>query len=491
MALFATRDVEKSGVPNAPSTQESQEWADRVLLRLGTLRHAQRVIDLLRADLIEFVDGSATKLCFRTSAGGGLREDADVAADRWMSEFAMSQDEPEYRDLASRWPQVQSVLRANVRTFEQHYIGYETTPELDDYYHRLAVLHARRSFGHEAFAPYAEFDGLPFGAFAATAIVLVGWSLKHMAFATELCLMNEQLDVRNVLVPWSPIQSKAKSLAAQLEMNNSVATRALRLFAGTPALFKRYAGIHDAPLTPLVPVARNQYLFSLAGAQILPYELLLRRLREEHPSDYFRHVDQREADFREDLRWVLPIRRVHYAVKPISLRSNGKVVTDVDSTVLVKTTGTLGLFQLKWQDPFGTDVRERRSRMTNLVPAANRWIQTVSDWIATHGADALVKCCQFTGDVPKVSRVVLFVIGRYHCNFSRSEPDSRAVWCTWAQLVRAIDNAGVADDPLTTLHDDLRRQLDGTSTAVMTETSVLQLRDFVIETHYERPLEEA
>jgi hypothetical protein len=119
----------------------------------------------------------------------------------------------------------------------------------------------------------------------------------------------------------------------------------------------------------------------VASAQLLPYDFLLRRLREQYSPDYFRNVDEREAKFREDLRWVLPIRRVYFADKPIVRRDKGKTATDVDALALVKRTGTLGVFQLKWQDPYGGDLRERRSRLTNLVPSANKWLQAaISRW---------------------------------------------------------------------------------------------------------------
>src|SRR5690242_9205837 len=64
MSLFMGNGLDKEGVPNAPSSPELEKWSDSILLRLGLLRLAQRVIDLTRAELVEFVDGSADRLCF-------------------------------------------------------------------------------------------------------------------------------------------------------------------------------------------------------------------------------------------------------------------------------------------------------------------------------------------------------------------------------------------------------------------------------------------
>ena len=488
MSLFVTPShMEVPGVPNAPSSPESQEWADAVLTQLGLLRLARRVVDLFRAGLIEFVEGSSNKLRFQTIGDSGVAEDDDVAAHRWLSDLAISQDDAEYRDLQAQWSYIQCLLERNVRVYARHYIGYDTTPELDNYFHRLAVLHARRSYGHEAFSWDAQFGGLPYAAFAATAVTLVGSALKHAAFATELSRMKPNLEIRNLLVPWSPVQSKARSLSLQLEIDGEAAVQILRLFTGTPEYFNRFAGVHDAPIPPFVPAARDEIHFSVASAEMQPYGLLLRQLREQYPQDYFRNVDQREVQFREDLRWVLPMKRVHFADKAVQLRHASKSVTDVDAVALSKDTGTLGLFQLKWQDPFGGDLRERRNRLANLVPSANRWVQAVLEWLEVHGPQTLVKLAQFRGVIPQVHRVILFVVGRYHCNFSQSRPDSRAVWCSWAQLLRAVDAGGLSGDPLVSLKETIERKRDECRPPRGSGIGTLHLRDFTIETSYPQP----
>ena len=489
MSLFVTPShMEIVGVPNAPSSPESREWADAVLTQLGLLRLARRVVDLFRAGLIEFVEGSSSKLRFQTIDDSGVGEDGDVAAHRWLSDLAISQDDAEYRDLQAQLPYIQCLLEANVWVYARHYIGYNTTPELDEYFHRLAILHARRSYGHEAFNHDAQFGGLPYAAFAAAAITLVGWALKHTAFATELSRMNPDLEIRNLLVPWSTVQSKAQSLSLQLEIDREAATQILRLFTGTPEFFNRSASVHDFPIPPLVPAARDEVHFSVASAQLLPYDLLLRRLREQYPQDYFRNVDRREALFRDDLRQVLPMKRVHFADKPVQLRHDSRSVTDVDAVALSRDTGTLGLFQLKWQDPFGGDLRERRNRLANMVPSANHWIQAVLDWLELHGPQALVNLAQFKGVISQVHRVVLFVVGRYHCNFSQCRPDSRAVWCNWAQLLRAVDAGGLPGDPLVSLKDIIEGQRDQCRPP-RGSIGNLHLRDFTIETCYPQPSE--
>ena len=62
----------------------------------------------------------------------------------------------------------------------------------------------------------------------------------------------------------------------------------------------------------------------------------------------------------------------------LKLKNEGAVATDIDAAVFDTTTGTLGLFQLKWQDPFGTSMRRRNSKMMNFLEETNQWVSTVS-----------------------------------------------------------------------------------------------------------------
>jgi len=333
------------------------------------------------------------------------------------------------------------------------------------------------------FSPSAEFGGVPSGAYGCSVTAFVGWALKHTAFATELYLMNPQLDIRNLLVPWSPLQWKVDSLSKQFDLDDSVARQICELFVGDRDVFNRYSKIYDSPFPIFVPAARHHVHFSVVGAQVLPYDLLRRRLFEKYPYDYSRNLNERESWFREDLRWMLPMKRIHFADNEIVIKKDGKIVTDIDALVLVKATGTLAVFQLKWQKSYGGDLNERRNLISNLVPSANRWIQLVHNWLSENGPQALVTLAKFAGEGTEVRRVVYFVLGRHHCRFSKSEVDDRAVWCNWAQFVRAMDTIGVTTDPILALEEYFKKNAGESSVAVEYRVNSFQLRGFTVETH--------
>ena len=87
---------------------------------------------------------------------------------------------------------------------------------------------------------------------------------------------------------------------------------------------------------------------------------MLAELYRRYRKDWDHAVDGREEHFRKELYDLFPTRRFAKAEKPLNLRNEGVVATDIDAAVFDSTTRTLGLFQLKWQDPFGTSMRKAK-----------------------------------------------------------------------------------------------------------------------------------
>ena len=125
-------------------------------------------------------------------------------------------------------------------------------------------------------------------------------------------------------------------------------------------------------------------------------------------------------------------------------RDDGDVRTDIDAVVFDRKTGTLGLFELKSQDPFARSTAELARQRDNVL-YANRQISGVLDWLQRHGADELLgRVDARTAKTFRVQKVYPFVLGRYLAHFSDGpEPDRRAAWGTWPQLLRLLDGQPV------------------------------------------------
>src|SRR5690606_16973650 len=83
-------------------------------------------------------------------------------------------------------------------------------------------------------------------------------------------------------------------------------------------------------------------------------------------------------------------------------------------------------------------------------------------WLQRHGADELLKRVDTrAARTFRAQRVLPFVLGRYLAHFSDGpEPDRRAVWGTWPQVLRLLDAQPVRasdSNPLLSLFNRLAK----------------------------------
>jgi hypothetical protein len=121
-------------------------------------------------------------------------------------------------------------------------------------------------------------------------------------------------------------------------------------------------------------------------------------------------------------------------------RDSGNIRTDIDAVVFDRKTGTLGFFELKSQDPFARSTAELTRQRENLL-YANRQVSGVLAWLQRYGADELLKRVDSrTAKSFRAYKVFPFVLGRYLAHFiDGAEPDRRAAWGTWPQVLRLLD----------------------------------------------------
>ncbi|MBA3275793.1 MAG: hypothetical protein H0T72_08365, partial [Chloroflexia bacterium] len=121
-------------------------------------------------------------------------------------------------------------------------------------------------------------------------------------------------------------------------------------------------------------------------------------------------------------------------------RESGNIRTDIDAVVFDRKSGTLGVFELKSQDPFARSTDELTRQRDNML-YANRQVSGVLDWLNRHGADTLLsRVDRRTARTFRVQKVYPFVLGRYLAHFSDGpEPDRRAAWGSWPRLLRLLD----------------------------------------------------
>ena len=192
---------------------------------------------------------------------------------------------------------------------------------------------------------------------------------------------------------------------------------------------------------PLIRVDPGRLVWSVHGLTTEPLLFLARELKRRFAQEYHNSAYLRESVFRQDLYALFQDKRFVTSAGRIELRRDGgDVRTDVDAVVFDRKTGTLGFFELKSQDPFARSTAESARQRDNVL-YANRQVSGVLAWLNRHGADTLLaRVDTRTAKTFRVHKVYPFVLGRYLAHFSDGpEPDCRAAWGTWPQVLRLLD----------------------------------------------------
>jgi hypothetical protein len=352
-------------------------------------------------------------------------------------------------------PQIDDMMRSLVHSWEKHYIGYDTSPEIDEFYKWRGILLAKQMPGHDAFANDDKFGGINFEIYRAAAWTLVGWGMKHEHFASLLAESDASLDPPNLLTITSDVSSVTEQLGAALGISSKETAAALSMLQALPNDPPEvWTNGHFPP--PLLRVAEKQYIRCLSGEIGNPFSFMLTQLRRFHRSDWDAAVNGREKRFRDELYGLFKGRHLQPIDSHINLRIGGRLVTDIDAAIWDSKEATLGLFQLKWQDMFGNSMRQRASRMRNMATEVAKWIEGVSEYLRTATWEEIRVAFRLPKGCEPVSRYLLFVVGRNATHFSGDQrPDERAAWAVWPQLARVSSQMNTQAWGLDELHKAL------------------------------------
>ena len=268
------------------------------------------------------------------------------------------------------------------------------------------------------------------------------------------CTIQTYRDVLGWLIAWA-LQARDRGEAATPRSERSLVAALASALGNDPAVIGQavaaftldrenaayHAAVPGVAAAPLVRIDPSRLVWSLHGLTTEPLLFLTRELRRRDAQAYHNAAYLREDVFRQDLYALFADKRFVTSAGRIELRRDaGDVRTDIDAVVFDRKTGTLGLFELKSQDPFARSTAELARQRDNVL-YANRQISGVLAWLKRHGGDELLNRVDTrTAKTFRVQKVYPFVLGRYLAHFSDGpEPDRRAAWGTWPQLLRLLD----------------------------------------------------
>jgi hypothetical protein len=389
-------------------------WGERFLQECGRLAEAELVLAHCETGFMRLVEDSngrfdawiATK-----RAPTSWRERADID---WWAAWLAKRHEPELRALRSERSGAESGAGGH-----------------DAFYRRLANVHLKMMAYQLGYPPDAVIGGCTIQTYRDVLGRLIAWALQER-------------DRGEAAAPRSE-RALVATLASGLAVDPAVIGRAVATFTLDRESAAYHAAVPGIAAAPLARVDRDRLVWSVHGLTSEPLLFLTRELKRRAAQDYNTSAYLREEVFRQELYALFQDRRFVTSARRIELRRDvGDIRTDIDAVVFDRKSGTLGLFELKSQDPFARSTAELARQRDNVL-YANRQISGVLAWLQHHGADALLgRVDTRTAKTFRAQKVYPFVLGRYLAHFSDGpEPDRRAAWGTWPQILRLLDGQPV------------------------------------------------
>ncbi len=429
---------ESYGVPYSGFDKNLWDWAQLNAYLSGSYMRTQQFLQLYSEGLIDVIkDMNGLRIEYLQPSGQEAVEHFDHI---WINQFVL-----EKMDLES-WQASKAVeqnilksLTKIVRVDLESFIAYNVPYEIEEYLLNRAVLTGRVMDFNDLFPGSCKFGGYTFTELRGALVFFIRRALRHNFCCIALTQTNRNSDLRALLTLWSTKKDLQDELADEID-DNTFPEFFVNLITSTPGKSDYITKVAGAPTPLAISLGGSMLITPTSSALTTPFVYLARQLKQRYKKDYFNAVNQREAFFQDEMKLFFnQFRHFHVIKEGMQIRSPG-LRTDIDFLVLDIESGSIGVFQLKWQDPFGDSVLEGRSKIKNLESSSHKWLKTIEDWIKINGLDELTK--RLGGKCPsefKPKEYKVFIVGRYFSSWSgHIKQAQNAAWINWFSMLKMI-----------------------------------------------------
>ncbi|EFK36262.1 Uncharacterised protein [Chryseobacterium gleum] len=433
-------DINKH-LPFAIMTDESVGWTTSNIIYCGKIELCKQLISYDKAGLIKFEKVNNQHYTFRfINSNNDIesfdRDSFDFFVDKIARRFVEEKRKTKYFNVKKIKTDFRKLL---LNPFGQ-LISYDTTPEIDDYYNEEGHYRLLMMQGYDDFDNKDIFGGIEYWKYVTIVELIVGVGIKH----TDACFMlkeeNPKVLLENLLTYTQPKQKAISDYADYMDWSEDEIKQIFEAITLTKDNFDYYLEYPCTPPPIFIEVGGELLIRSISGCFSNPFSILNRELKRKYKKDYDKAVNNRENRFRNELFKLFPQNNVIKVPKEINISFNG-IRTDIDAVVFDEATGTLGLFQLKWQDRYGYSMKERYSRISNLFPKANEWIAKIKKWISLNDSNTLLNALQIEKKLntkTEIKEIYLFIVSRNQMNFTGVDLDETVAWTSWYQLIESL-----------------------------------------------------
>jgi len=427
------------------------DWAERFLADCDQLAFADLALAQCASGNLQVQQRAPRTFVVWATSQRLSTEQRERADFNWWSAHLSRQIAPRLAALRVERHQILALLgqEGAPSTESAGYVSSDFTVER--YYRLLGQAHVARFASQHSYPADTAIGGATFDQYIDILALLIGWLCRER----DRCAPNSN---------YAPMPHDERVIVAALADAIAADPAAIGHALQPFILDRDNAAYHSAlpgrAAPPLIRLDEDRVVWSARGLLGEPLVFLTRELRRRHAQEYHNSASLREGVFRQDLYRLFGDRRFVRSAGRVELKRSGEARTDLDALIFDRKTGTLGVFELKAQDPFARSVEERQRQGDNFFHA-NRQVSAILEWVQRHGPDDLLT--RFDERAAKrfhVQKVYVFVLGRYFAHFADGpEPDRRAAWGSWSQVLQIVGDGSVSPDnrnPLGALFARLR-----------------------------------
>jgi hypothetical protein len=451
--LYLTNAFFENSLPYIPTTIESLSFCYFYLTYLGKLRVVERMCEMTKAKLVDlrYLGSDEFEIKVLSKSSCEFWENKSVEDYFGVVKNIVLKDK--INSLRSQEEQILKILAANVEPWHRHYIKYSSTAEIDNYYYSKGYVHLLSTQLFDDFDEDYTFGTIKYKYFLDVVQSIMGTALKHMDCCHILTLKDKNVKIYNIL-PIPQIHEEVLiQYATFLEIDIEIIREIMDVLTISAGNISDRSQDDKSFSPPFVKVGKRFVIKSMYGCLHAPIQYLQNELKRRYERDYMAGLNKREDVFRRQLYSLFKSDRFVKINRNIIIKSN--VHTDIDAIIFDKETKSLGLFQLKWQDKFSSNLKARRSRISNFYPKANEWVGKIYLWLANHDIKMILS--SFGIDDSEVSNIYVFVLGRYSTNFTNENTDERAAWGSWYHVLELLHKIRTDfNDPVRELYFKLK-----------------------------------
>ena len=423
-------------IPLFSADKEQRDWVDQIVQHAGAIQIASQHLDYCKADLMTITPEKENVFAFdyvHKNSGAEYYEKLSTDYYFWLVDGVLAEKKKGFVD---KLPEMQTKLKDIVHVMHDKFITYKATDELDQFYSRLGYLYLMTSQIVDDFDEKDTFGGVTYKSYMDQVEYVYRAALMHRDCCMALSdKTSHAINLRDILTYAFSLTTFSKSLGEYLEEDPEKVRQVVSCLTLTKDNFKYHLSYPGVSAPPYFQIGNDTLMRSTYGCLDRPVQFLNRELKRKYPTDFFNAVNNREQRFRKELYDFFHHEQI-IRVNDCVIIKTEKGDTDIDGILFDKRRNTLGLFQLKWQDSFSTSMKERFSRISNLIPKSVEWIEKVLSWLNSNDPRTILSNLRISEE-GKIEEVYLFVVARHHVHFTNQKLDERAIWASWFQVLEA------------------------------------------------------